>query len=398
MSQLPLKMLTLTTLYPNPEQTNHGIFVETRLRFLLASGQASARVIAPVPWFPFTSASFGRYASFARVPATEQRQGISIVHPRYALIPKIGMLAAPFLMALSLRATLAHMIRAGDDFDLIDAHYFYPDGVAAILLGKYFKKPVVITARGSDINLIAQQGLAKKMVVWAATAANAVITVSQALKDEMVKLGVPAANITPLRNGVDLARFYPAERIAIRTALDLKRLTLLSVGSLTTHKGHDLVLKALALLPDVELMIAGSGPEDARLRGLAASLGVANRVRFLGSVSQIELFRYYNAADIMVLASSREGWANVLLEAMACGTPVIASNVGGSAELVTTPEAGVILPERSPEAIAFAVKTLQSQTPTRSATRRFAEGFSWDATTQGQLRLFNTVLQSDRRC
>ena len=389
------RILTLTTLYPNPEQINHGIFVETRLRFLLASGQLSACVMAPVPWFPSTAACFGHYASFARVPATEQRQGISITHPRYALLPKIGMLVAPLLMALSLRATIARLIRSGEDFDLIDAHYFYPDGVAAMLLGKYFNKPVVITARGSDINLIAQRGLAKKMVVWAAKAASAVITVSQALKDEMIKLGVPSSQITPLRNGVDLTRFYPADRIAIRKTLELTRHTLLSVGSLTRHKGHELVIEALGLLPNVDLMIAGSGPEDARLRDLAVRLGVADRVRFVGPIPQPELFRYYNAADVMVLASSREGWANVLLEAMACGTPVIASDVGGSTEVVTSLDAGLMLPERTATAIAKAVQSLQNHGPTRSATRRYAERFSWDATTEGQLNLFKTILRGD---
>lgn len=395
MNQPLPKILTLTTLYPNPEQVNHGIFVETRLRFLLASGQVEACVMAPVPWFPSTAACFGQYASFARVPAAEQRQGISITHPRYALLPKIGMLITPLLMALSLRATIARLIRSGEDFDLIDAHYFYPDGVAAMLLGKYFNKPVVITARGSDINLIAQQGLAKKMVVWAAKAASAVITVSQALKDEMVKLGVPASKITPLRNGVDLARFYPTDRSAIRTALGLKRYTLLSVGSLTRHKGHELVIEALTLLPQADLMIAGSGPEEARLRELAARLGVADRVRFVGPIPQPALFGYYNAADVMVLASSREGWANVLLEAMACGTPVIASDVGGSTEIVTSLDAGLMLPERTAIAIVQAVKRLQDHGPARSATRSYAERFSWDATTEGQLNLFKTILRTD---
>ena len=162
-----IRLLTLTTLYPNAEQINHGIFVETRLRFLLTSGQVEAKVMAPVPWFPLKNKRFGRYASFARVPVNDQRSDITITHPRYALIPKIGMYLTPFLMAQSLKGKIAKLIESGHDFDLIDAHYFYPDGVAAMLLGKHFNKPVVITARGTDINVIAQTGLAKKMVLWA---------------------------------------------------------------------------------------------------------------------------------------------------------------------------------------------------------------------------------------
>nr|WP_227544721.1 glycosyltransferase family 4 protein [Sapientia aquatica] len=393
-----IRLLTLTTLYPNAEQINHGIFVETRLRFLLTSGQVEAKVMAPVPWFPLKNKRFGRYASFARVPASDQRSDISITHPRYALIPKIGMYLTPFLMAQSLKGKIAKLIESGHDFDLIDAHYFYPDGVAAMLLGKHFNKPVVITARGTDINVIAQTGLAKKMVLWAVKNASAVITVCQALKDELVKLGASADKITPLRNGVDLSRFYPAERDQIRAELGLTDFTLLTVGSLTTHKGHDLVIQALALLPGVHLMIAGSGPEDQNLRQLAAQLGVTDRIKFLGSVAQKELFRYYNAADVMVLASSREGWANVLLESMACGTPVISSNVGGSSEVITAPDAGVLLAERSAQHIAAAVQHLQSRSPTRAATRAYAEKFSWDDTTEGQLRLFKAILHGDSTC
>lgn len=391
-----MKLLTFSTLYPNEVQVNHGIFVETRLRYLVASGQVESRVIAPVPWFPFRHARFGRYANFARVPHAETRQGIQISHPRYALIPKFGMHLTPFLMANSLKRGIGRMIDEGYDFDLIDAHYFYPDGVAAIMLGRYFNKPTVITARGTDINLIAQQPLTRQMVQWAARNADAVITVCQALKNELMKLGVAASHITPLRNGVDLQRFHPMDRAQLRQELGLSRFTLLSVGTLIEHKGHRLVIEALTLLPDIDLMIVGSGPDHAKLKLLADQLGVADRVRLIGAIPQTGLIRYYSAADVMVLMSAREGWANVLLESMACGTPVIASDVGGSSEVVTANEAGRLVAERTPEVIAKAVLQLRDDYPSHQATRRYAEKFSWDETTQGQLHLFNRIL-TDRR-
>ncbi|PRC90966.1 glycosyltransferase family 4 protein [Solimicrobium silvestre] len=391
-----MKLLTFSTLYPNAEQANHGIFVETRLRYLVASGQAESRVIAPIPWFPSKHPHFGRYASFARVPEAETRQGIHIDHPRYTQIPKIGMHLSPLLMAHSLKKTLARIIDEGYDFDLIDAHYFYPDGVAAVMLGKYFNKPVVITARGTDINLIPQYHLPKKMILWAAKNARGVITVCHALKDEMVKLGVPSEHITPLRNGVDLQRFQPMDRQKVRQELGLQHFTLLSVGSLTTHKGHDLVIRALSSLTDIHLMIAGSGPEHQKLHELAQQLGVADRVQWLGSVPQTELKTFYSAADALVLVSSREGWANVLLESMACGTPVIASNVGGSPEVVTSLDAGILISERTPQALIAAIHSLRANYPEHEATRRYAEKFSWDETTQGQLRLFNTILNGGK--
>jgi teichuronic acid biosynthesis glycosyltransferase TuaC len=388
-----MKILTFTTLFPNQVKPNHAIFVETRLRHLVASGQVEARVVAPVPWFPFTGKRFGQYGDFARVPASEERFGLPVLHPRYPVIPKVGMNHAPALLANAARATVGRMLDEGYDFDLIDAHYFYPDGVAAVKLGQYFNKPVVITARGSDISLIPNFAKPRRMIQWAAANAAAVITVCDALKTELVQLGADPARITPLRNGVDLQRFRQGERAALRLELGLDGFTLLSVGHLVELKGHDLVIGALPLLPGVGLLIAGSGVELARLRALARELGVEQRVRFLGAVPQPELPRYYGAADALVLASSREGWANVLLESMACGTPVVASRVWGTPEVVATPAAGVLMRERSRQGVADAVDALRADYPEHDDTRRYAERFSWDSTTAGQLKLFHAIVE-----
>jgi glycosyltransferase involved in cell wall biosynthesis len=387
-----MKLLTFSTLFPNAEQPNHGIFVETRLRYLLASAAVQSRVVAPITWFPSTNPRFGAYARFARIPQRDQRHGIDIVHPRFISIPKVGMTVAPWLMAQAVKPVIGRIIDEGYDFDVLDAHYFYPDGVAAVMLGKYFNKPVVITARGTDINLIPQFRLPRKMILWAAHHAAGIVTVCNALKQEMVELGVAADKITPLRNGVDLQRFAPMDRAAARKTLGLTRFTLLSVGLLDPRKAHDLIIEALPALPDVDLLIAGSGPEKHNLEQLARTLGVADRVTLLGPVPQTELKTYYNAADALVLASSREGWANVLLEAMACGTPVVASNVWGTPEVVAAPEAGELMPERTPQGLVTALQRLRANYPAHDATRRYAERFSWDPTTQGQIDLFHSVL------
>lgn len=391
-----MKLLTFSTLFPNAEQPNHGLFVETRLRYLVASGKVQSRVVAPVPWFPSTHPRFGNYARLARVPAAEERYGVPIVHPRYAALPKLGMYTAPWLMAQAAKPAIARIIDSGFDIDAIDAHYFYPDGVAAVMLGKYFNKPVVVTARGTDINVLPRFALPRKMIVWAARNATGVITVCNYLKDEMVALGVRADAITPLRNGVDLERFSLLDKAAARASLGFSGYTLLSVGQLNEHKGHHLAIEALTCMPDVSLVIAGSGPDRAKLEAQAARLGLANRVRLAGPVPQTELRTYYNAADLMILASSREGWANVLLESMACGTPVVATSVCGTPEVVGAPAAGRLMRERSAAALVEAVGQLRAERPERSATRRYAEGFSWDATTQGQLDLFSTILSGRR--
>ena len=386
-----MKILTFSTLYPHSARPSHGIFVETRLRHLLASGKVESRVVAPVPWFPSSNARFGEYAMHARAPREEKRNGIEVLHPRYPLPPKVGMIMAPFLLAAAMKPVFERVLRSYP-FDLIDAHYFYPDGVAAALLGKGLGKPVVITARGTDVNLIPRYRLPRAMIRWAARRAAGMITVARALKDDLIRIGVPGERIEVLRNGVDLQLFRPVDREATRRKLGMSRTALLAVGLLIPRKGHDLVIGALPRLPDMELIVVGDGPERGALDALARDRGVADRVRFVGAVPQEELRSYYGAADALVLASSREGWANVLLESMACGTPVVASTAGGSPEVVAAPEAGGLIAERTPEAVAEGVRRLFAAYPDRGATRRYAEKFGWEETTRGQLRLFERVL------
>ena len=386
-----MKLLTFSTLFPNAVWPQHGIFVQTSLRQLVASGKVTSRVVAPVPWFPFRHRLFGEYAAFARVPEEETRFGIKVLHPRYPVPPKVGMTIAPWSLACAAKSAIGRILDEGYDFDIIDAHYFYPDGVAAAMLGRYFNKPVVITALGTDINLLPQFRIPRKMIGWAARQAAGVITVSHALKAALVKLGIEDNRVITLHNGVDLELFAPIDRERQRKAFGLTQFTLLSAGNLIELKGHDLVIKALRNLPDVSLLVAGRGPERDKLESLAKSLNVADRVKFLGSLPQDELRKYYGAADALVLASSREGCANVLLESMACGTPVIASNVGGNPEIVRSLQAGLLMRERTPEGIVAAVNALRLHYPEREMTRRYAEQFGWPATTAGQLRLFRRI-------
>jgi glycosyltransferase involved in cell wall biosynthesis len=327
----------------------------------------------------------------ARAPREEKRNGLEVLHPRYPLLPKIGMTMAQILLARAVRGTIERLSQT-EPFDLIDAHYLYPDGVAAALVGRRLGKPVVITARGTDVTLIPRYRMPRAMIRWAARQAAALITVSRALKDDLVELGISPERITVLRNGVDLQLFRPGDRPLIRRELGLQRPTLLSVGHLIPRKGHELVIRALSLVPALDLIIIGSGSERAALAALAKELGISARVRFVTPLPQVELARYYSAADALVLASNREGWANVLLEAMACGTPVIATDVGGASEIVTSPEAGTLVRERTLEALARGIDYLFSNYPDRADTRRHAEQFSWAATTKGQIDLFSKVL------
>jgi glycosyltransferase involved in cell wall biosynthesis len=373
----PIRLLTFTTLFPDSERPNHGIFVENRLRHLVATGAATSTVLAPVPFFPFRSARFGAWARFARVKRREQRHGLAIHHPRYPVIPRIGMSLAPLLLYWASRRALGRLLVAGLAFDAIDAHYVYPDGVAAVWLGRHFGKPVVITARGSDVTELPDYAVPRWFIRRAVARADGLVGVSSALRDRLIELGADPARAVVLRNGVDTAAFHPVDRDAARAALGLTRPTLVSVGGLIERKGHHRTIE---------------GPERAALEAQISSLGLAGRVRLLGPQPHARLPQFYGAADAMVLASSREGWANVLLESMACGTPVVASNIPGNPEVVREPAAGLVVENNTPAGIAAGVRRLFADPPARAATREYAERFGWDETSAGQLAMFRRVL------
>jgi teichuronic acid biosynthesis glycosyltransferase TuaC len=389
----PIRLLTFSTLFPHEARPNHGIFVENRLRHLLASGEATSIVLAPVPWFPSRSTRFGDWALHAQAPATEIRHGIEIRHPRYPVIPKIGMSVAPWLLYRAMMPEVARLLAEGHRFDAIDAHYVYPDGVAAAWLGRRFGLPVVITARGTDVNLIPQYRVPRRLIQGAIRDASALVAVSAALKQVLVELGAPDDKVTVLRNGVETDLFKPpSDRNSIRAGLGLRGPTLISVGGLIERKGHHRTIEAMLKLPGFELIIAGEGPERARLAALIATHALGDRVRLLGPRPHKELPALYGAADASVLASSREGWANVLLESMACGTPVVAANIWGNPEVVQAPASGVIYEPNTPDGVVAGVRRLFSNLPHRSATRSYAEAFGWDDTTAGQLALFRRII------
>lgn len=387
-----LRVLSFTTLYPNAERPQYSVFVENRLRHLVESGEVQARVLAPVPYFPFRSDRFGTYSINARVPQRETRFGINIDHPRYLTIPKVGMSAAPYLLYATARRALGRLLSTGERFDLIDAHYFYPDGVAAVLLGRAANLPVTVTARGTDINLLPDFVLPRRLIQRAARRADGVIAVSGALAAKLRDLGVERSRITVLRNGVDPVVFRPTVPYRIEEEPAPRPLAL-SVGNLVPLKGHDLAIAAVAQIPELTLWIVGAGPDRERLERLAQQRATAGRVRFLGSMPHERMPEVYSAADFLVLASEREGWPNVLLEAMACGARVVTTRVSDVTEMVSSPAAGIWIRERSVECLTQAIRQILATPVAREATRTHARGFTWDATTKGQLALFRDILK-----
>ena len=382
----------MTTLYPSSCRPQHGIFVETRLRKLCENNHdCECRVIAPVPWFPFKHPVFGLYASYAAVPASEVLHGLVVEHPRYVSVPVVGKYAAPISIALCFYFSARRLKKAGFNPDVIDAHYFYPDAVAAVLCAKWMKLPVVATARGSDINLFARHPIFRPIIQWAVSQCQQVITVSHALKLRLLELGANEVSVTTLSNGVDASVFKPAEdRQALRSLLGIDRTCCISVGNLVALKRHDRVIQAVAKLPSVQLIIIGSGPEQAALSGLVDELALSDRVSLLPSQPQRVLRDYYAAADVLVLASEREGFANVLLESLACGTPVVATCVGGNAEIVADAVAGTVVAEDA-TAICEGIRQVLAAGSDRAAVAHYAQRFSWKETIDGMWRCFTSL-------
>lgn len=392
----PMKVLVFTSLYPNNVVNHHGVFIKERMTHFARLDGCQVKVVAPVPYFPPIKGNW-RW-QYSQVASRETRDGLEVYHPRYIMPPKIGMTLYGWLMFLSVLPTVRR-IRRHFDFDLIDAHYVYPDGLAAILLGRLWGKPVVISARGSDVNQYADLPLIPTLLRYALLRAPRSIAVCRALKDAMVDLGVPGDRIAVIPNGVDLKKFRPYPMAAARQELGLPsdQTILLSVGSLIPRKGIDLLIKALAILRDehgrgnVTLAVVGNGPLESELKRLAGSLGLGGAVRFCGSVAHEKLHVWYSAADLFCLTSAREGWPNVLLESMACGTPVVATGVWGVPEVVRSDEVG-LLTELDERAIARTVAAALGRPWDRERVRQYAEEHSWDHVARSVQDVFETVL------
>ncbi|HLX04375.1 MAG TPA: glycosyltransferase, partial [Candidatus Binatus sp.] len=391
-----LRVLVFSSLYPSAARPRHGIFVETRLRKIRAAGNVDARVVAPVPWFPFRHRWFGRYAAFAATPRREERHGIEVLHPRYAMLAKIGVASQPHAMALAGMHALRTLRRSGFDCDVIDAHYFYPDGVAAGIIARWTGKRFVVTARGSDLNVLAREPATRARIVETALRARRVLCVSAALRERALEIGIPESSIEVSRNGVDTAVFDIRDRTESRRRLGLASSDplLLCVGNLVPEKGHDLAIEALSRLDGCRLLVIGEGPQRPQLEMLAKRRGVTARVSFMRSMPQEALVDAYAAADVLVHPSLREGWPNVVLEALACGTPVVATLAGGIREIVRDAASGIVVEDRSAESVAGAIDSLLATLPARESVRQCAMSLGWPSVARQCVRVLADAAQA----
>ena len=376
------RLLSLATLYPNAHTPQFGTFVARSLEALAARDEWDVTVINPVGIPPL---ALGRYRALAAAAVDGVEHGVEVHRPSYLLIPRMGGRINPAMIARAV-LPIARRLHQERPFDLVDAQFFYPDGPAAAWIAGQLGLPYAIKARGSDIGYWGAKGFAREQMLDAAHGARGLLAVSHALADDMAALGMPPGKIAVHYTGLDRDRFRPlahpglrgrlGEQLGIPLGEDDKIVA--TVGALIDRKGQDLVIGAIASIPGTRLLLVGKGEDEAHLRGLAADLGVAERVHFLGSVDHDTLPVVLSAADAMALPSKKEGLANAWVEALACGTPIVISDAGGARELVTGPEAGAIVPRRI-ESIAAALRKLFADPPPRNRVAATVARFGWPA-------------------
>jgi glycosyltransferase involved in cell wall biosynthesis len=383
-----VKVLSIATLYPNSSQPVHAVFVEQRIRAM--AKRFPVTVICPIPWFPGAT-RLRRYRHRRLIPRREVRHGIEVRYPRFLSIPRfLKPLDGVFLLLTV--AVAARRLRRTFDFDRIDAHLAFPDGWAAVHLSRWLGVPVAVTLRGHDINDLPRFPMRRRQVASTLRRADAVFAVADALRDGAIELGAVPERVRTVGNGVDPERFAPMDRLEARRRLGQppEGRLLLSVGHLVERKGFHHVVRALPRVraehPGARLVIVGApgeeGDSTAALRTAIREAGVEDAVTLAGAVPNEELGPWYSAADVFCLASEKEGRANVLLEALASGTPVVATGVWGTPEVVSSDAVGYLVDATDPETLGAALAKALSAEWNRETIAAHARGFSWETTAE----------------
>jgi glycosyltransferase involved in cell wall biosynthesis len=385
MAETHPRLIVFSTLFPHPGQPNAGVFI--RERMFRVGRELPVVVVAPVPWFPFQGLiRYFRPHFRPDAPRHESQSGFEVFHPRFFSVPGLFKSWDGLFMALGSLATF-YKLKRSRGFDVIDAHFAYPDGDAATLLGKWFGKPVTITLRGTEIPLARIASRRRRMLI-ALRRATRIFSVAESLKQHVVGLGIEPSKIRVVGNGIDIEKFYPLARRQAREELGLPTETpiIISVGGLVERKGFHRVIECLPALcgkfPGLRYLIVGGasaeGDWSGRLRQQVAELKLEDAVVFFGALPSDRLKVPLSAANVFVLSTRNEGWANVFLEAMACGLPVVTTKVGGNAEVVAHPSVGSLVAFNDAAALQQAIEDALNKQWDVAAIIAYAKENSWD--------------------
>jgi teichuronic acid biosynthesis glycosyltransferase TuaC len=390
-----MKIASVCTLYPSRSKPHLGVFVQRRLEAL--ARLAEVRLLKPLPWFPWLRRP-GRFEPAAHA-ADEP-----VVHAQSMFyIPGVLKGIDGRWLQRAVQPVLEHW-KDEDGFEVIDAHFGYPEGVGCVRAARQLGVPVFVTLRGSEASYLRDRWIGPQLVS-ALRACTGVIAVSHSLRQAAEEFGIDSAKVRVIPNAVDDAVFYPGPKEEARERVnEIARLTgkqlIISVGQLVHRKGHHTLLKAFALLrkqrPRVELAIVG-GPAYERsypqfLAGLARDLGIADAVRFIGPLPPGEVANWLRAADVFALATQREGCCNAILEALACGLPVVTTEAGDNAIYVDPPHNGRLVPMEDSETLAEALKQVLTDDWDAPAIANRVTGKGWSAVAEAVLDFFEERL------
>ena len=394
-----MRVLVISSLFPSCRYPNRGIFVLNRLKAV--QQYAEVRVINAIPWFPFQS-RLNRYRDYSRIPGFEVIDGIEVYHPRYFAIPLVLKVVAAIAFAMAV-LPVALRLRKSWPYDLIDMHWTFPDLPAGRLLARLLGMKQMVTVRGAAALHTKEWSLRRLIVKHCLRRCDHVVTLSDRLKESCIALGVPAEKVTTIGNGVDTSRFHHLDREACRQRLGLaaEKTVLLGIGYLSPHKGFDRILRALPDVlrsaPGAELHLIGpngafaQGDSAAALGELAASLGLADKVHFVGEVPNDQLVSWYNAADCFCLSSRSEGCPNVLLEALACGCPAVATDVGSVSEILSDASMGAVVAD-SYDGVRSGLLSVLSRSFDRRRIAAQAARHDWDSCARKALAVCKRLL------
>ncbi len=350
-----MRVLIVTKLYPNAKKPLAASF--NRQQFAALSHLCDVTIVAPLPWFPGARvlSRFTEAGELVGVPRQDERDGMAVFHPRILHLPLIGR---PLAGALTTGSLLPILKRHVGRVDVVLGSWAYPHGMTAVALAGLLGLPSVIKVHGTDINVLANMRLLKAQMRWYLPRADRVVVVSRPLGEKVAALGVDPARIDLVRNGVDAQLFHPRDRAACRAKLarSANSRILLYVGWLLDTKGvfdlMDAFARVAAKDPEAELVMIGDGPARAQLERRQKEIP---RVTLTGALPPDAVATWLGACDVFTLPSWSEGTPNVVLEALAAGRRVVATDVGGIPDLIPSAEVGTLVPVRSPDALADAL-------------------------------------------
>ncbi len=383
-------MLSVSSLYPTQGHPQYGVFVQRRLKAL--SELADVSVLRPIPWFPF----------YRHVRPNERslQNGLAVQDRPMFYLP----LVLKHLDSLWLERCIAPMLRQRQKtgtVDLIDAHFGFPTGVGCVKAAASLGIPVFVTLRGVEQEEMQQPAIARKMTD-ALKRADGCIAVSESLRDLIVDRGIPADKVTVISNGVDSTLFDPGSRAEARRKLGVQmdERLIVSVGNVKPVKQHHVLIEALAQVgtrrASVRLSIVGATDADscytARLRDLIGRLHLEDHVTLEGARPPHEVATWLQAADVFSLASRREGCCNAVLEALACGVPVVTTAAGDNERYVDPPQNGLIVPVDDSQALAEALCAALERDWDGQAISQSVRTRGWDDVARETLEFFQERL------